>query len=225
MAASQSLRDELVAHGLENVYLWSRGVDLGHFEPSTADCFDLPRPIFLYVGRVAVEKNIEAFLKLELPGTKVVIGSGPQLDELKRRYPAVCFTGPKFGKDLADHYASADVFVFPSLTDTFGNVILEALASGVPVAAFPSPGLRMSSRMAVSVFWILTCKKPRLQHFPSTGVLAVSTPNASVGPPVHAAFGRLWKSPMIPQLLLRRCPLNRNLAPSDGLFHVQPNDK
>ncbi len=136
MAASLSLCEELTAQGLNNVRLWSRGVDLLRFRPRAVDRFGLPRPLFLYAGRVSVEKNLEAFLSLDLPGSKAVVGGGPQLDELKRRYANVTFTGPKFGDDLAEHYASADVFVFPSLTDTFGNVLLEALACGVPVAAF-----------------------------------------------------------------------------------------
>ena len=101
---------------------------------------DLPRPIFAYVGRVAVEKNIEAFLKLDLPGSKVVVGGGPALDELKAKYPTATFTGPKFGDELARYYADADVFVFPSFTDTFGLVILEAAACGTPVAGFVAPG-------------------------------------------------------------------------------------
>lgn len=141
MAASPSLCDDLRGHGLRNVHLWSRGVDTELFRPYPGiDRFGLPRPVFAYVGRVAIEKNIEAFLDLELPGSKVVVGGGPQLDALRARYPAVVFTGPKFGADLAQHYASADVFVFPSVTDTFGNVVLEALACGVPVAAFPVMG-------------------------------------------------------------------------------------
>jgi glycosyltransferase involved in cell wall biosynthesis len=101
---------------------------------------ELPRPIFLYVGRVAVEKNIEAFLGLDLPGTKVVVGPGPQLEELKAKYPEVVFTGSKSGEDLTAAYNSSDVFVFPSLTDTFGLVLLEAMACGTPVAAYPAPG-------------------------------------------------------------------------------------
>jgi glycosyltransferase involved in cell wall biosynthesis len=142
MAASRSICQELSLRGLRKVHLWCRGVDLELFRPRKVDRFGLPRPIFLYVGRVAVEKNIEAFLKLDLPGSKAVVGGGPQLEELKRRYPGIVFTGPKRGEDLAEHYASADVFVFPSKTDTFGNVILEALASGLPVAAFPVAGPR-----------------------------------------------------------------------------------
>jgi glycosyltransferase involved in cell wall biosynthesis len=141
MAATPSLCSELSAHGLRNVRLWSRGVDTQLFRPRPPARFEgLPRPIFLYVGRVAVEKNIESFLKLSLPGTKAVVGSGPQLDELRAKYRDVIFTGPKSGQDLAEHYSAADVFVFPSLTDTFGNVMLEALASGLPVAAFPVIG-------------------------------------------------------------------------------------
>jgi glycosyltransferase involved in cell wall biosynthesis len=119
-------------------------VDTDQFHPrrdDQPDIFaDLPRPIFLYVGRVAVEKNIEAFVALDLPGTKVVVGPGPQLEELKERYPKVVFKGPKSGDELAAHYACADVFVFPSLTDTFGLVILEAMGAGTPVAAYPAPG-------------------------------------------------------------------------------------
>jgi glycosyltransferase involved in cell wall biosynthesis len=107
-------------------------------EPDVMD--GLPRPIWLYVGRVAVEKNIEAFLALDLPGSKVVVGDGPQREELAAKYPDAIFTGAKFGDELAAYYACADVFVFPSLTDTFGLVILEAMAAGTPVAAYPAPG-------------------------------------------------------------------------------------
>jgi len=144
MVATPTMREELSRHGFRNISAWSRGVDTEHFRPrldDEADLFaDLPKPIFLYVGRVAVEKNIEAFVALDLPGTKVVVGPGPQLDELKERYPKVVFKGPKSGAELAAHYACADVFVFPSLTDTFGLVILEAMAAGTPVAAYPAPG-------------------------------------------------------------------------------------
>ena len=136
MAASRSLCEDLAAQGIGNVRLWSRGVDLELFRQRDVDRLGLPRPIFLYAGRVAIEKNLDAFLSLDLPGSKAVVGGGPQLEELKRRYPKVAFTGPKFGIELAEHFASADAFVFPSLTDTFGIVLLEALACGVPVAAF-----------------------------------------------------------------------------------------
>jgi glycosyltransferase involved in cell wall biosynthesis len=137
MVATPSLKAELERHGFTNVKIWSRGVDVDLFKPGDKSFLEFPRPIFLYVGRVAVEKNIEAFLKLDLPGTKVVIGDGPQRNELQRRYPDVQFLGPKTGVELARHYAASDVFVFPSRTDTFGLVLLEALASGVPVAAYP----------------------------------------------------------------------------------------
>jgi glycosyltransferase involved in cell wall biosynthesis len=120
--------------------LWSRGVDADFFKPGSKDAFDawdLPRPVFLYVGRVAVEKNVEAFLALDLPGAKVVVGEGPARGDLMARYPDVHFAGPLSGEPLAAAYRSADAFVFPSRTDTFGLVLLEALASGVPVAAYP----------------------------------------------------------------------------------------
>jgi glycosyltransferase involved in cell wall biosynthesis len=143
MVATQGIEDELTAHGVGNIRRWTRGVDTALFRPHDSGLFaDLPRPIFLNVGRVAVEKNIGAFLSLDLPGSKVVVGGGPQLEELRRKYPEVHFTGPKQGEELAAHYAAADVFVFPSLTDTFGLVVLEALASGLPVAAFPVAGPR-----------------------------------------------------------------------------------
>ena len=144
MVATPTMREELSRHGFRNISAWSRGVDTEQFHPrreGEPDIFEgLARPIFLNVGRVAVEKNIEAFVALDLPGTKVVVGPGPQLDELKAKYPDVVFKGPKSGAELAAHYACADVFVFPSLTDTFGLVILEAMAAGTPVAAYPAPG-------------------------------------------------------------------------------------
>ena len=140
MVATPSLRDELAARGFRNIRPWSRGVDLSLFKPEPREDWDLPRPVFLYVGRVAVEKNIEAFLTLDLPGSKVVVGGGPQLATLQREYPQVLFTGPRHGEPLARAYAGADVFVFPSVTDTFGLVLLEALACGTPVAAFPVTG-------------------------------------------------------------------------------------
>jgi glycosyltransferase involved in cell wall biosynthesis len=144
MVATPTMREELSRHGFRNISAWSRGVDTEQFHPrrdGEPDIFEgLARPVFLYVGRVAVEKNIEAFVALDLPGTKVVVGPGPQLEELQAKYPDVVFKGPKSGAELAAHYASADVFVFPSLTDTFGLVILEAMAAGTPVAAYPAPG-------------------------------------------------------------------------------------
>ncbi len=140
MTATKSLRDELRAQGFDNVVTWTRGIDTDLFHPREKLFQDLPRPLFMYVGRVAVEKNIKAFLDLDLPGSKVVVGDGPQLEQLKKEYEDATFVGMKEGDELAAHYASADVFVFPSLTDTFGLVLLEALASGVPVAAYPVTG-------------------------------------------------------------------------------------
>jgi glycosyltransferase involved in cell wall biosynthesis len=140
MVATRSLRDELAGRGFRNLRLWSRGVDTNRFRPQDKSWLDLPRPVFLYVGRVAVEKSIGDFLSLDLPGSKLVVGDGPLLEDLKILYPEVMFTGPKFGEELARYYAAGDVFVFPSRTDTFGLVVLEALASGLPVAAYPVQG-------------------------------------------------------------------------------------
>lgn len=140
MVATSSLRTELQGRGFRNIRPWTRGVDLDLFKPEPREDWGLPKPVFLYVGRVAVEKNIGAFLDLDLPGSKVVVGGGPQLEPLRRSYPAVTFAGPRYGEALARSYAGADVFVFPSLTDTFGLVILEALACGTPVAAYPVTG-------------------------------------------------------------------------------------
>jgi len=141
--ATATLAEELQAHGLTHTHHWPRGVDLQQFNPSVPPhpAFEgLPRPIMLNVGRVAVEKNIEAFLTLDVPGTKVVVGGGPALERLKAQYPNVLFLGAKHGAELAAAYTAADVFVFPSRTDTFGLVNIEALACGVPVAAYPVAG-------------------------------------------------------------------------------------
>lgn len=140
LVATPSLGREMERRGFRNIRMWSRGVDTVQFNPERRRESGLPRPIFLNVGRVAVEKNLPAFLDLDLPGSKVVVGDGPDLPALKARYPDVHFLGTKLGDELAEIYASADVFVFPSRTDTFGNVILEALASGTPVAAYPVTG-------------------------------------------------------------------------------------
>ncbi len=140
MVATHSLRDELAARGFKNIRSWPRGVDLEAFNPRIQENWDMPRPIFVYVGRVAVEKNLEAFLNLQLPGSKLVVGDGPQRKALEREYPYVHFAGARFGEALAAAYASSDVFVFPSKTDTFGLVVLEALACGLPVAAYPVTG-------------------------------------------------------------------------------------
>lgn len=139
MVATKSLAADLGQRGFDRILPWTRGVDTELFRPRDTRLFG-DGPVFLYAGRVAIEKNIEAFLRLDLPGRKVVVGDGPQLAELEARYPHVTFTGVREGETLAESYASADVFVFPSLTDTFGMVMLEAMACGVPVAAFPAIG-------------------------------------------------------------------------------------
>ena len=140
MVATPSLRRELTERGFTKTGAWTRGVDTQQFHPDNPATLDFPRPIFMTVGRVAVEKNLEAFLALDLPGTKIVVGDGPQKMELERRFPAVKFLGEKKGEELTSLIAASDVFVFPSLTDTFGVVQLEALACGTPVAAFPVTG-------------------------------------------------------------------------------------
>jgi glycosyltransferase involved in cell wall biosynthesis len=141
MAATPALAGELRGRGFRNVVLWPRGVDTGQFHPRPVE-LGLRRPVFLCVGRVAVEKNLEAFLELDLPGTKLIVGDGPARMALAAKYPQTVFWGARQGEELAAAYAGADVFVFPSRTDTFGLVLLEALASGLPVAAFPVTGPR-----------------------------------------------------------------------------------
>ena len=140
MVSTSSVEELLRQRGFKRLRLWSRGVDTALFRPRGKNFYPYARPISLYVGRIAVEKSVEDFLRLDLPGTKVVVGDGPQLPELRQRYPQAVFAGARSGEDLACHYAAADAFVFPSRTDTFGLVLLEALACGVPVAAYPVPG-------------------------------------------------------------------------------------
>ncbi len=144
LVATKSLREELRGWGLFNLTPWTRGVKNDLFAPEKAQAvgepLDLPRPIYLYVGRIAVEKNLEAFLALDLPGSKLIVGDGPARVGLAKKFPDAHFVGAKYGDELSAHYAGADVFVFPSKTDTFGLVVIEALASGLPVAAYPVPG-------------------------------------------------------------------------------------
>ena len=140
MTASLLLMEELRGRGFTNVKLWSRGVDTRLFYPRSKDFLDAPRPISMFVGRVAVEKNSEDFPRLSILGTKFVVGDGPAFRELRSRNPEVRFVGAKRGEDLARHMTAADVFVFLSTTDTFGLVLLEAMACGVPVAAYPVTG-------------------------------------------------------------------------------------
>jgi glycosyltransferase involved in cell wall biosynthesis len=140
LVATEHQRRDLVDHGFGNVVIWSRGVDTELFRPREREHLRLPRPIFAYMGRVAVEKNVDEFLSLDLPGTKVVIGDGPDRQLLEARYPQTIFLGYRFGTELALCLSAADVFVFPSRTDTFGLVMLEAMACGTPVAAYPVTG-------------------------------------------------------------------------------------
>lgn len=139
MVATASLRTTLADNGFRNLVDWSRGVDTELFKPAGGD-WNHVSPVFLYVGRIAVEKNIAAFLELDLPGTKLVVGEGPQRGELMRRFPSAVFLGARPVAELVHCYQRADVFVFPSRTDTFGLVMLEAMACGTPVAAFPVRG-------------------------------------------------------------------------------------
>jgi glycosyltransferase involved in cell wall biosynthesis len=140
MVSTPSLERELAGRGFANLLRWTRGVDTQLFRPRGQSVLDCKGPVFLTVARLAIEKNLEAFLSLDLPGTKVVVGDGPAREQLERIDPSARFLGALTGETLAQVYASADVFVFPSLTDTFGIVMLEALASGLPVAAFPVTG-------------------------------------------------------------------------------------
>jgi glycosyltransferase involved in cell wall biosynthesis len=140
LVPTRSIADELTEHGFDDLVVWTRGVNTDLFHPRDKDIYDLPRPIFVYCGRVATEKNIEAFCQLDVPGSRVVIGDGPARAALAEQYPDVHFVGMKKGDELAAHVAGGDVFVFPSTTDTFGVVMLEALACGLPVAAYPVTG-------------------------------------------------------------------------------------
>lgn len=142
MVSTPSLRDELAARGFENIGICARGVDTALFHPGRAIDLPYPRPIWLYVGRVAPEKSVEDFLGLDLPGTKLVVGDGPARQRLERDFPDAVFAGTQRGRTLAGYFAASDVFVFPSRTDTFGLVILEAMACGLPVAAYPVTGPR-----------------------------------------------------------------------------------
>ena len=156
MVSLASMRERLAGRGFHNLAPWLRAVDIDLFTPKRRGAGggvygDLPRPIFVNVGRVAVEKNLEAFLSLDLPGTKVIVGDGPDLEMLRARHPEVLFTGYKSGEDLARAYADADVFVFPSLTETWGGVMVEALAAGTPVAGFDAPGPKDLDRSVVAV--------------------------------------------------------------------------
>jgi glycosyltransferase involved in cell wall biosynthesis len=140
MVTTPGMHEDLARYGFDRMTIWGRGVNTDLFKPADKTSSGMANPKFLYVGRVAVEKNVEAFLELELPGEKIVVGDGPSRAALEKQYPQVKFVGYKYGEELAAYYRAADVFVFPSRTDTFGLVMLEAMACGTPVAAFPVPG-------------------------------------------------------------------------------------
>lgn len=140
MVATAQQQCDLEARGFRNIRRWTRGVDTSMFRPGKPEFLDAERPVWIYVGRIAVEKTLEEYLGLDLPGTKFVVGDGPARAELERQFPAAVFTGYKFGEELAAYMGAADVFVFPSRTDTFGIVMLDAMACGLPVAAFPVTG-------------------------------------------------------------------------------------
>ncbi|MEM8724061.1 MAG: glycosyltransferase family 1 protein [Pseudomonadota bacterium] len=177
MVATETIRKQLRGQGLTKLHHWSRGVDLASFSPGAPpppEYAHLEGPILLYVGRVAVEKNIEAFLNCDHPGTKVVVGDGPALASLKSKFPGALFLGKRTGTDLAGCYAGADVFVFPSKTDTFGLVMIEALASGTPVAAYPVAGpidvlsdhvSAMSGDLSVAIEGALTKERAKCAAF------------------------------------------------------------
>jgi glycosyltransferase involved in cell wall biosynthesis len=186
MVATAALGRELTAHGFTQIMPWQRGINVAAFASGRRGLFDhLPGPIFLCVARVAVEKNIEAFLRLELPGTKIVVGDGPARESLQKAFPAVHFLGFQSGQDLYDAYASADVFVFPSLTDTYGLVVLEALAAGLPVAAHPVAGPRdilmgsgcgiLDQDLGRAALAALAIPKDRCRAFAAKHTLAAST--------------------------------------------------
>ncbi|MDF0543213.1 glycosyltransferase family 1 protein [Sphingobium sp. H39-3-25] len=186
LVSTRSVREQLRAHGIAQVRPWGRGVDLSHFTRGAkppAGYADLPRPIQLYVGRVAVEKNLEAFLASGHPGTKVVVGDGPARAALEKAYPDAVFLGPLSGGELAGAYAGADVFVFPSRTDTFGLVMIEALACGTPVAAYPVTGPidivtpqtgAMAERLEDAIAQALTCDRAACAAYGATFTWAES---------------------------------------------------
>jgi glycosyltransferase involved in cell wall biosynthesis len=188
------------------VKLWPRGVDADLFRPRDSAVLGLPRPIFLTVGRLAVEKNLEAFLSLDLPGTKVVVGDGPARGQLAKAFPEAVFLGARHGEDLAGIYAAADAFVFPSLTDTFGLVLLEALASGVPVAAFPAAAPRdvigsapvgvLSDDLREACLGALTCSRERCREF-ALGMTWQASARMFLGHVADAAKSGRVKAPRI----------------------------
>ncbi len=193
MVATGSLRRELAGRGFRNVRAWTRGVDLERFKPVPV-AMPYPRPVFLYVGRVAVEKNLGAFLLLDLPGTTLVVGDGPQRHALARGHPAAQFLGERHGAALAEAYAGADAFVFPSLTDTFGLVLLESLACGTPIAAHPVTGPADILEGAPPGVGALDhdLRAAAMRALAGTGWPAAPIPNGSPGEPAPTRSWRIW---------------------------------
>ena len=181
LAPTQVVINDLESQGFKNVRMWSRGVDTNIFYPRTEQRLGTEEPIFLYVGRVAIEKNIEAFLSLDLPGSKWVVGEGPALAGLKASHPNAHYLGVLSQDELAHVYSSADVFVFPSLTDTFGLVLLEALACGTPVAAFPVTGPVDVLGRPKQVSCTRTCAPPASKHSTSLATSHALMPNSFHG--------------------------------------------
>jgi len=175
LVPTPSLLKDLVARGFTQCRQWTHGVDTVRFHPSKRAPLDYPKPVLLYVGRVSIEKNLEAFLSLTIPGTKLIVGDGPARKDLEARYPDAVFLGIREGEELARLYASADVFVFPSRTDTFGLVLLEALASGTPIAGFPVTGPidvandanvgGISEDLAQAIAHALTCSRQECRAY------------------------------------------------------------
>jgi glycosyltransferase involved in cell wall biosynthesis len=218
MAATETVRRELAARNFGRVVLWTHGVDVTLFRTGCPPALDLPRPVFLYVGRVAAEKSLPNFLELDLPGSKLVVGDGHLLPEMRRRYPTVHFAGRQEGEALVRHYASADVFVLPSRTETFGLVLLEALACGLPVAGLPVAGPRdiIGSSGAGALDWDLRAAAltalqiPReicrahalrfdwqisIEQFLSHVVPVTAPPLASAGGAARGPGARRWAFP------------------------------
>jgi hypothetical protein len=198
LIATQSLENELKAWGFETpMHRLTRGVHLDIFRPGEPELFhDLPRPIALFVGRVAIEKNLEAFLGMHWEGSKVVVGDGPDLPELRKKYPDAHFTGKKEGHDLGAHYRSADIFVFPSRTDTFGMVLIEALGAGLPVAAYNVTGRATSSPSRIWAYFMTTISASppgrRLSFQTCEKTATIMCAKTTPGPPWRSSSWTCW---------------------------------
>jgi glycosyltransferase involved in cell wall biosynthesis len=221
MVATPSMQRELEEKGFRHLVRWSRGVDIERFKPQSKETLTGERPAFVYLGRVAVEKNIEAFLELKLPGQKYVIGDGPAMADLKWRFPDVEFLGYLQNQALVDALAAADVMVFPSRTDTFGLVMLEAMACGVPVwPPTPRPGRSMLSRTGVMAGLTKTSAPPLLTRWKWVGNPAAVSPRKTPGTPAPASFCTTCApSPADP--LLRTGTLRKKKRPLSNLREIR----